>query len=312
MWSLWTASAPCAVLLVLLSLLAPSLVASASVHARLLLPLAALFSVLCLVLAAPRSSRRPAPPPRSPALRALALLALPALASAQGSAAALLSSALGGVRASPVGSLLSALLCSLVAWLLSISLATRKRGLNPLHPPVAAPLTRLGSSRFLTFLEFSASPLRMIHRLHDLHGPAFTLSMFSTNITVLVGPEAQAPFFTSPDAVLSQAEVYGFMKPVFGEGVVYDCPARKRQVQFQSMSHGLRPARLKTYVSKISAETTAYLRSKLGPSGECDLGAVLGELTILTASRCLHGDDVRENMYAQVADLYHDLDQGVT
>lgn len=31
----------------------------------------------------------------------------------------------------------------------------------------------------------------------------------------------------------------------------------------------------------------------------------------MTASRCLHGDDVRENMYTQVADLYHDLDQGV-
>jgi len=102
------------------------------------------------------------------------------------------------------------------------------------------------------------------------------------------------------------------MKPVFGEGVVYDCPVRKRQVQFQSMSHGLRPARLKTYVDKIRVEAQTYLKNKLKTSGTVDLLECLSELTILTASRCLHGDDVRENMYDQVANLYHDLDKGVT
>jgi sterol 14-demethylase len=39
---------------------------------------------------------------------------------------------------------------------------------------------------------------------------------------------------------------------------------------------------------------------------------ILSELTILTASRCLHGDDVRENMFAEVSRIYHDLDKGIT
>jgi hypothetical protein len=49
-----------------------------------------------------------------------------------------------------------------------------------------------------------------------------------------------------------------------------------------------------------------------GDSGTVDLMAALGDLTIQTASRCLHGDDVRENLHDEVAHLYHDLDQGIT
>lgn len=46
--------------------------------------------------------------------------------------------------------------------------------------------------------------------------------------------------------------------------------------------------------------------------GEIDLLSALSELTILTASRCLHGDDVRENLFEEVARLFHDLDEGMT
>ena len=41
-----------------------------------------------------------------------------------------------------------------------------------------------------------------------------------------------------------------------------------------------------------------------------DILEVLSQLTILTASRCLHGDDVRENMFEEVSKLYNDLDKG--
>lgn len=111
--------------------------------------------------------------------------------------------------------------------------------------------------------------------------------------------------------MLSQDEVYGFMKPVFGPGVVYDASKKNRQVQFQSMAHGLRTARLKGYTAKIEKETRQYLKT-WGESGELDLFHALSELTILTASRCLHGDDVRENLFKEVSELYHDLDQGLT
>ena len=163
----------------------------------------------------------------------------------------------------------------------------------------------------LTFLEFALSPLKMVTRCQRAYGPVFTMRMFGQRLTFLVGPEAQEPFFKSNDATMSQQEVYGFMKSVFGKGVVYDCEARKRQTQFQSMAHGLRASRLKTYTKKIEEECKEFLGRKWGQSGEIDLLDTLSELTILTASRCLHGDDVRENMYERVAELYHDLDQGV-
>jgi hypothetical protein len=99
-----------------------------------------------------------------------------------------------------------------------VTLANLVRTSNPKLPPLINPKTKFGTSRLLTFLEFSASPLKMITRLYADYGPVFTLSMFGQNITLLVGHEATEPFFKSPDSVLSQSEVYGFMKPVFGEG----------------------------------------------------------------------------------------------
>lgn len=103
------------------------------------------------------------------------------------------------------------------------------------------------------------------------------------------------------------------MKPVFGPNIVYDASKKNRQVQFQTMASGLRANRLKSYVAKIENETRRYFNEYWGnKSGECDLLTVLSEITILTASRCLHGEDVRAHIFKDVQKLYHDLDHGVT
>ncbi len=135
--------------------------------------------------------------------------------------------------------------------------------------------------------------------------------MANKRLTFLIGPEAQEAFCKAKDDTLSQNEVYDFMLPVFGPGVVYDAPTKKRQVQFQSMANGLRTSRLKGYVQKIEKETKEYL-ADWGNEGTIDLFNALSELTILTASRTLHGDDVREKLFREVSQLYHDLDHGLT
>mmetsp|Transcript_65429 Transcript_65429/g.76881 ORF Transcript_65429/g.76881 Transcript_65429/m.76881 type:complete len:480 (+) Transcript_65429:215-1654(+) len=176
-------------------------------------------------------------------------------------------------------------------------------------PPCVQPTSKipvLGSC-----IEFGASPMKMVKRCYEEYGPVFTLNIFHKRLTFLVGPEAHEPFFKLGDNVLAQEEVYGFMKTVFGAGVVYDATRKKRQVQFQSMANGLRVSRLKNYVPKIEKETRDFIES-WGDEGEIDLLSALSELTILTSSRCLHGDDVREQLFAKVAELYHDLDHGVT
>lgn len=103
------------------------------------------------------------------------------------------------------------------------------------------------------------------------------------------------------------------MTPVFGRGIVYDAPKKRRQTQFQAVSNGLRANRLKSYVPKIEEETRKYLRQEWGDKeGTVDLLTALSELTILTASRCLHGEDVREHIFKDVQELYHEMDKGLT
>mmetsp|Transcript_18466 Transcript_18466/g.23783 ORF Transcript_18466/g.23783 Transcript_18466/m.23783 type:complete len:486 (+) Transcript_18466:132-1589(+) len=161
--------------------------------------------------------------------------------------------------------------------------------------------------------EFFKSPNTMFHRCYKDIGPVFTIPIFFKRLTFLIGPEAQEIFFKASDDVLSQNEVYDFMQPVFGSGVVYDATKKNRQVQFQTMANGLRTSRLKAYIVKIEQETRQYLKEHwTGETGVVDLLHALSELTILTASRCLHGEDVRTHIFKEVQELYHDLDNGLT
>ena len=60
--------------------------------------------------------------------------------------------------------------------------------------------------------------------------------MLHKKLTFLLGPECSAPFYQLSDEFMSQSEVYGFMTPVFGSGVVYDAEPKKRLQQMQSMA----------------------------------------------------------------------------
>jgi len=189
----------------------------------------------------------------------------------------------------------------------------RPRGGGKDSPPLVTVSTVVRVPFVGVIAEFLKNPNEMMKRCYKDYGQVFTIPIFHKRITFLIGPEAQSLFFKSGDDVLSQDECYHFMTAVFGPGVVYDAPRKKRQMQFQTMANGLRTSRMKTYVAKIQEETLQYLEENLGSdSGTIDLYKSLSELTILTASRCLHGDDVREHMFADLQTLYHDLDEGLT
>jgi sterol 14-demethylase len=184
-----------------------------------------------------------------------------------------------------------------------------RKAKNKDAPPMAKPNNKIPLVGQI--VEFGKGPLKMVQRCYEEYGPVYTVPMGNQRLTFLIGPEAQEAFCKANDEVLSQDEVYQFMKPVFGAGVVYDATKKRRQVQFSSMANGLRTSRLKAYVEKIEKETREYL-ADWGKEGEVDLFQALSELTILTASRCLHGNDVRENLFREVSELYHDLDHGLT
>mmetsp|Transcript_17946 Transcript_17946/g.43929 ORF Transcript_17946/g.43929 Transcript_17946/m.43929 type:complete len:603 (-) Transcript_17946:149-1957(-) len=162
-------------------------------------------------------------------------------------------------------------------------------------------------------VSFISHPLEAVRAGFKAHGDIFTISMLGKRLTFLIGPKAGEVFFNANDAELGQEEVYKFMTAVFGKGVVYDCPQQIRSQQFKFLGKGLRTDRLKSYVPLIVEECRKYLDEKLDKeSGEIDILDTMSEMLILTSSRCLMGKDVRENLFGQVAALYHDLDQGIT
>ena len=193
----------------------------------------------------------------------------------------------------------------IVGYFILVTLFGKKR------PKDAPPNAQIGIPLIGNYIEFAKNPVDFIAKCLDKFGPIYTVPMLHKNLTFLLGPEVSAPFFKLNDDHMSQSEVYGFMTPVFGTGVVYDAEPKKRTQQYQAMALGLRAQRLKAYVPMIEKETYEYMR-KWGDSGTVNLLDALSELTILTSSRCLHGDDVRENMFDEVARIYHDLDKGVT
>jgi sterol 14-demethylase len=184
---------------------------------------------------------------------------------------------------------------------------------NKKRPSNAPPTATVGAPIIGNYIEFGKNPVHFMQEATKKFGRIFTVNMVGKHLTFLIGPECSAPFYQLGDDKMSQNEVYGFMTPVFGNGVVYSAEPKKRTQQMQCAANGLRAARLKVYVSKIEDEMRLYLKENLkAQTGEVNLLDILSELTILTASRCLHGDDVRENMFAEVSRIYHDLDKGIT
>lgn len=159
-------------------------------------------------------------------------------------------------------------------------------------------------------LRFLKGPMVMLREEYPKLGSVFTLNLLNKKITFFIGPEVSAHFFKASESDLSQQEVYQFNVPTFGPGVVFDVDYTIRQEQFRFFTEALRINKLKGYVNQMVMEAEDYF-SKWGDSGEVDLKYELEHLTILTASRCLLGREVREKLFDDVSALFHDLDNGM-
>ena len=159
-------------------------------------------------------------------------------------------------------------------------------------------------------ISFLRDPLALVWDAYRKCGPCFTVQLAHKRLTFFIGPQAHVSFFRGNDDELSQTEPYSFSVPVFGRGVLYDAPIHIRLQQLRVLSVRLRVDILNSYVPMMISEARAFFK-RWGESGEVDLMKELGGLIILTASRCLMGREVRENMFEEVSSLIHDLDQGM-
>ena len=142
------------------------------------------------------------------------------------------------------------------------------------------------------------------------YGDVFTVPVAHKRVTFIIGPDASPHFFKALDDEMSQTEVYNFNVPTFGKGVVYDVDQRTRTEQFRFFTEALKKERLRKYVPMFAAEAEEYFAA-WGDSGVVDLKDEFSKLVALTAARTLLGREIREQLFDQVADLLHDLDDGM-
>ncbi|XP_002741586.1 lanosterol 14-alpha demethylase-like [Saccoglossus kowalevskii] len=161
-------------------------------------------------------------------------------------------------------------------------------------------------------IAFNKDPIGFLEQAYIKYGPVFSFTMAGKTFTYLIGPESSTIFFNSRNESLNAEDVYSrLVTPVFGKGVAYDVPNHIFLEQKKMFKTGLNIARFRKHVQMIEQETSDYFR-KWGDSGEKDLFVALSELIILTASRCLHGKEIRSILDENIAQLYTDMDGGFT
>lgn len=109
---------------------------------------------------------------------------------------------------------------------------------------------------------------------------------------------------------------------MFGKDVVYDVPNEIFMQQKKFVKFGLSTENFRAYVGMVEDEVEEFLKTDvrfrtyqqndINEWGNFDAIAAMAEITILTASRTLQGDEVRDNIDKSFSQLYNDLDGGFT
>ncbi|MGA6205299.1 cytochrome P450 [Nocardia testacea] len=155
--------------------------------------------------------------------------------------------------------------------------------------------------------EFRTDPIALMRRVREECGDVGQFELAGRHVVLLTGAEANEFFFRAADEDLDQAAAYPFMKPIFGEGVVFDAsPERRKEMLHNS---ALRGDQMRGHAATIEKEVDRMLAG-WGEEGEIDLLDFFAELTIYTSSACLIGTKFREELDSRFAHLYHNLERG--
>ena len=155
--------------------------------------------------------------------------------------------------------------------------------------------------------ELRTDPIGLLRRVHEECGPVGVFDLAGRDVVLLSSAETNEWYFRTPDGVLDQAAAYPFMKPIFGEGVVFDAPPERRGEMIRSTA--LRGDQMVGHAEVIAAEVERAVADWSDPR-EIDLLDFFAELTIYTSSSCLVGKKFREQLDGRFAALYHDLERG--
>lgn len=155
--------------------------------------------------------------------------------------------------------------------------------------------------------EFRVDPIGLMRRVRAECGDVGSFDLAGRQVILLSGAEANEFFFRSGDEDLDQAAAYPFMKPIFGDGVVFDASPERRKEMLHNQA--LRAEHMRGHAATIAREVERML-ARWGDEGEIDLLDFFAELTIYTSSACLIGVKFRDDLDDRFAHLYHDLERG--
>ncbi|KAI2734716.1 hypothetical protein DTO013E5_9782 [Penicillium roqueforti] len=146
----------------------------------------------------------------------------------------------------------------------------------------------------------------------EWYGDVFIFVLLGKHTTVCLGAKGNNFVLNGKYSDLSAEEVYSLLTtPVFGSGVVFDCPNGKLMQQKKFVKFGLTDTSLKHYVRLIALEAEKFFASYSGlqgTNGVLDVPPAMAEPTIYTASRSPQGKEVRAQFDSTIAELFHDLD----
>jgi sterol 14alpha-demethylase len=191
--------------------------------------------------------------------------------------------------------------------------ALRGVGRAPKPPAGKKPLPRLSGGLPVLghSVEFVRGAIELLTRAERDHGEIVAFDIFNRHMVAMFGPDAHEAVFRAPDSVLSPMEPYKIMTPVFGKGIVYDATPERMAEQLKMLLPALKDKRMRTYGEAVILETEETIRP-WGQSGVVDFVEFCRTLTNFTSSRCLLGREFREGMNEEFAQVYHDLEGGVT
>ncbi|KAF8588230.1 lanosterol 14-alpha-demethylase [Ramaria rubella] len=190
---------------------------------------------------------------------------------------------------------------------------------DPNQPPVVFHwLPIIGSA-----IAYGNDPINFFFKCREKYGDVFTFILLGRRMTVALGPKGSNFILGGRLAEVSAEDAYtALTTPVFGAGVVYDCPNHVLMEQKKFVKIGLSSENFRLYVPMIEKEVEDFLDQdpsfysyQLGDINDWGIFPAyrkLAEITILTASRTLQGAEIRASLNKGFAERYRDLDGGFT
>jgi len=190
---------------------------------------------------------------------------------------------------------------------------------NPSLPPeIFSVLPVIGSA-----IDYGTDPIGFFERCRKKHGDVFTFTLIGRKMTVCLGAKGSNLVLGGKLSQVSAEDAYTHLTtPVFGKDVVYDVPNHILMEQKKFVKFGLSVDNFRAYVGMIENEVLNFMKTDssfyiyhlddINEWGTFHAFRVLSQITILTASRTLQGEEVRSHMNKDFADYFHDLDGGFT